>query len=95
MTVLKPRVVISALTSKGFRESEGDHRYLTLYVNGVKQSIWTKVSRGSRKSIGEGLIHQMARQTKLDKPQFLKLVQCPMKSDEYLEILRGKGYLDS
>ena len=91
MTSLKVRVVVSGLTGKGFRESEGDHRYLVLYVNDIKQSIWTKISRSSRKEIGETLIHQMARQTRLTKPQFLDLVHCPLEYEDYVSILRDKG----
>ena len=91
MTSLKPRIVVSGLTSKGFRVQEGDDRYLVLYVNDVQQSIWTKVSRSSRKEISEWHIHQMANQTGLTKPQFLKLVHCPMKFEEYITVLHEKG----
>lgn len=91
MSSLKPRVVIAGLTSKGFKESEGDHRYLILYVNGIKQGIFTKVSRSNKREISEDLIHLMAKQVRLTKSQFLDLARCPMSEEEYIRILREKG----
>jgi hypothetical protein len=87
MTSLKPRVVTEGLKKKGFRLSEGDHRYFILYVDGKKTSIWTKVSHGS-KEINDSLIHMMSAQLKLDKKQFHDLIDCPLSREAYLEELR-------
>jgi predicted RNA binding protein YcfA (HicA-like mRNA interferase family) len=91
MTVLKSREVTNGLLNKGFKAQEGDHRYLVLFVNGVQQRIWTKVSHSNRKDCEEWHIHQMAKQVKLDKTQFIGLVKCPIKYEQYLRILTDKG----
>ena len=74
MTRLKTRSIVSSLTRKGFVEVDGDHRRFIYYSDGKKTEIWTKVSHNSG-DLGEHLIHEMARQTRLSKPDFLALVE--------------------
>jgi predicted RNA binding protein YcfA (HicA-like mRNA interferase family) len=90
LTQLKTRQIVSSLTSKGFREAAGDHQRFIYYFEGRKTEIRTMVSRGSRE-IGDGLIHAMARQTKLSKEEFVELVSCTLGSIGYAEKLRAVG----
>lgn len=88
---LKPRQVDSALQSKGFRLVDGDHHRYVLYVGGRMTEIRTKVSHNSR-DLGEDLIHKMAHQTHLSKPDFLNLIECSLSGPEYLARLREAGF---
>lgn len=90
MTTVKPRIVSAALTNKGFREVDNDHHRFILYHGNQKTEIRTMVSHSSRE-LGEELIHRMARQLKLSKPDFLELVGCTLGGAEYLQKLRDAG----
>ncbi|MGL4514888.1 MAG: type II toxin-antitoxin system HicA family toxin [Lacipirellulaceae bacterium] len=84
--------VSAALMKKGFVPDEGDHTYYRLFVGGKNTGIRTKISHGE-KEIHDGLLAQMARQTKLVRRDFLKLVDCPLSEAEYLELLQENGHL--
>lgn len=88
----KTRDVAANLTKKGFDERQGDHRYFHLMVDGVKTRVRTMISHGE-KEIHDGLLGQMARDTKLAKRLFLDLVDCPMSAEQYVERLREQGDL--
>lgn len=90
MTTLKTRDIATSLSKKGFKTKEGDHTYLILYVQGKKTSIFTKISHGKRE-IDDSLIMRMAGQIKLDKIQFMKLVECVIDHDKYVRILEENG----
>ncbi|MHB1868150.1 MAG: hypothetical protein ACYCPP_04310 [Nitrososphaerales archaeon] len=92
MTIRKTRDISESLSKKGFEVSQGDHRFFVLHVGGKKTSIWTKVSHGG-KEVGDSLIHMMSAQLRLDKKQFLDLVDCPMTREAYLEELKKQGFL--
>jgi hypothetical protein len=78
------RDVESALGSKGFRKSEGDHHWFIYYTkDGRKTIAKTKTSHGSTRQIGDGLLSQMAKQCKLTKSQFLALVDCTLLQEGY------------
>jgi predicted RNA binding protein YcfA (HicA-like mRNA interferase family) len=91
MATLKAREVISSLRKKGFRQSEGDHTYFVLYVNDKKTSIRTKVSHGGAE-IDDYLLNMMSLQVKLEKKQFMDLINCPLSAQGYLKILETQGY---
>jgi hypothetical protein len=91
LSKLKHQKIKSGLRKKGFKESENDHTFLTLYYNGVKTEIWTKVSLGGGKEIGEPLIHRMAAQLKLNKKQFIELIDCIMSPEDYFALLEKTG----
>ena len=91
MATLKAREVISGLKKKGFLQSEGDHTYFILYVNEKKTSIRTKVRHG-RGEVDDYLLHMMALQAKLEKRQFMDLINCPLSATDYLKILEAQGY---
>jgi hypothetical protein len=91
MVTFKAREVLNGLERKGFQKSERDHTFLILFVNGKKTSIYTKVSHGSNE-IDDYLIHKMSLQVRLDKKQFIDLINCPFTYEEYLEELKIRGY---
>ncbi len=86
------RDVIAGLERKGFQRKENDHTFLHLWVDGKKTPVYTKVSHGERE-IGDKLLAMMARQTRLVRRDFLNLVDCPLKFDEYVAILRKDGHI--
>ena len=85
--------IASSLTSKGFRsDPTGNHHRYWLYLGETKQSVFTKISHGSGyKTIGDELLSKMARQLKLTKMQFLRLVDCTMSEQEYVDCLRANS----
>ena len=91
MTVLKVKDVIRGLKKKGFCQSQSDHTFLIFCVNGLKTPIRTKVSHGSNE-IDDYLINRMSIQVKLEKTQFIDLVNCPFSMENYLKELDTKGF---
>jgi predicted RNA binding protein YcfA (HicA-like mRNA interferase family) len=88
------REVAANLERKGFVPDEGDHTFFRLFVGGKNTGIRTKISHGV-KEIHDGLLSQMAKQTKLVKKEFLELVDCPMSEERYRELLCERGHLSS
>ena len=87
-----PKEVAANLKRKGFTPGEGDHTFYRLFVDGKNTGIRTKISHGE-KEIHDGLLAQMAKQTKLVKKEFLELIDCPLTLDQYLELLRERDHL--
>jgi hypothetical protein len=87
--------VESALLNKGFEKDEGDHHYFIYYTqDGKKTTAKTKTSHTKKmKDIPDNLLSVMARQCKLNKQQFLGLIDCPLKREMYEEILSKQGLL--
>ncbi|MQY62096.1 hypothetical protein GH146_02250 [archaeon] len=92
MTSIKKIKVIKSLKKKGFCVSEGDHKHLVFFNDGKKTMIRTKVSQGGRE-IDDWLINLMSLQTKLEKKQFIDLINCPMSSIDYLKEMQKKGFV--
>ena len=95
MTALNPRKTYQNLKKKGFTDSKHkskDHKYIELKHNG-KHILHTKISHGNE-DIREKLIHAMSFQCKLSKSELLDLAKCPMNKEEYIELLRQKGFID-
>ncbi|MFT0899509.1 hypothetical protein [Candidatus Methanoprimaticola sp. MG2] len=63
-------------------------------MDGIKTRIRTKISHGERE-IGDPLILKMARQLKLDKREFLELVDCNLSGNAYLQMMMDKGEVES
>ena len=53
----------------------------------------TKTSHGSGRDISDDLLAKMAKQCGLTKPQFLRLVECPLQRPDYETLLREVGRL--
>ena len=93
MSSLNPKTTLQFLLQKGFIESPGDHKFLEFWYNG-KFVLHTKISRGSSKDLGDGLISQMAHQCKLPKNQFMSFAKCDITQDQYEAILLKNGILN-
>ncbi|MDN5846879.1 MAG: hypothetical protein L0H53_11465 [Candidatus Nitrosocosmicus sp.] len=91
MTVLKTRDISTSLIKKGFKTRDGDHTYFILYIQDRKTSIYTKISHG-RREIDDSLIKRMAGQIRLEKNQFLKLIECAIDHEKYTQILKDNGF---
>ena len=87
--------VESALKGKGFEQTEGDHHFFVyMTVEGKKTSVRTKTSHTPKmKDIPDNLLSQMAKQCKLSKNDFFRLLDCPLSREEYEAILKEQGTL--
>ena len=85
--------IAAALTAKGFDKTDNDHTWFVYRtLDGRATRARTKLSHGSgSKDISDSLLSQMARQVKLSKPEFDRLLDCPLSRDEYEQVLAGKG----
>lgn len=79
----KQKDVERSLAAKGFQSREGDHNYFHYWSKaGKKTAVFTKTSHGARE-IDESLLGRMARQCKLTRADFDRLVDCPLSRDGY------------
>ncbi len=92
MTPRKTKDLKAALISKGFVQEERDHSYFFLHVEGRKSSIRTKISHGS-KEYGDNLLSLVARQLCLSKIELNDLLDCPLRHEDYVMILKAKRKL--
>lgn len=86
MKPIKTRVLKGALESKGFIQNQSHHTFYTLYVNNIKTSVRTKISHGDIE-YSEHLLKRMYKQLKLNKNEFLKLIECPLSKQAYISLL--------
>lgn len=87
------RKVEEALLKKGFEDKEGDHHFFIYHtLQGKKSSIRTKTSHTPKmKEISDGILAQMAKQCRLDKQDFMNLIDCPLSREQYEARLIEKG----
>lgn len=92
---LKRDDVEEALERKGFKKNQGDHRFFIFYSkDGKKTPVGTKTSHGSGyKVLGDPLVAKMARQCKLTKGEFTRLVECTLSHEQYEEKLNQGGQI--
>ena len=88
----KGREIDSALRKKGFR-CDRDGKHIWYYFTGIpKTGIKVMVSHGMMgKTVGAGLIGNMAGQLCLSKEQFLDLIDCTLDADGYRAIIEQQG----
>ena len=87
----KQREIEKSLTQKGFRAREGDHNYFLYWsIAGKKTAVFTKTSHGGRE-IDESLLGRMARQCRLSRADFDRLIDCPLSRDGYEAKLVASG----
>lgn len=93
---LDRRSIESALISKGFQKSQGDHTFLIYYdQQGKKAPVRTKLSHGtSHKTLGDSLVAVMAKQCRLSAKDFKELVACPLSRAAYEKKLVELGLVD-
>jgi len=85
--------VEKALTAKGFRKVDTHHRRFIYWTESGKMTgVQTKTSH-SHKVIDVQNIGKMARQCRLAKIEFLKLVDCPLSREAYETFLESEGAL--
>lgn len=84
-----------SLLAKGFRPRDGDHNYFHYYSRaGKKTAVFTKTSHGARE-IDDGLLACMARQCKLSRTDFDRLIDCPLDRDGYEAKLVAQGAVEA
>lgn len=92
MNTRNRRKIETGLKNKGFEvdDSGRDHKFFTYYdLTGKKTSVFTKTSRGRQyRELGDDLIGDMAKQCKVNKQEFMKLVDCDLKREEYDSIIQ-------
>ena len=89
---LKRDDVESGLKRKGFEQSDNDHCYFTLYVDGKKE-VSTHISQGDNFDIRADEIGFMAKQLGITNQDFRDLVNCPLSVAEY--IIKRKEHLNN
>jgi hypothetical protein len=89
------REVETALRRKGFQPTSGDHTYFYLHTqDGKRTPIFTKTSHGSKpKDLDDYLLGQMAKQCRLSRKDFLRLIDCPLDRNAYEDLLRTGNHL--
>lgn len=91
----KQSEVEKSLTTKGFRSKEGDHNYFHYYSKtGKKTIVFTKTSHGARE-ITDSLLALMAKQCKLSRADFDRLIECPLDRETYEGKLVEQGVMAS
>ena len=93
MAVLDAKKTYKNLLSKGFKVGKGDHKYLELFYKG-KFVLHTKISHGEQE-LEEFHIGMMKRQCRLEKAEFIDLVNCPLSEEGYIEILKTNGTISN
>ena len=82
---LKRREVEQALESKGFMRRERAHVFFLYHTReGLKTSVRTMTSHGnSGADIDRSLISKMARQCRIERPEFERLIDCSLSQEDY------------
>ncbi len=87
--------VEKSLALKGFKPANGDHNYFHYYsIAGKKTRVFTKTSHGSRE-ISDSLLGCMARQVKLTRGDFDRLIDCPLDRNTYEKKLIEQGLVEA
>ena len=86
------RSVETAMRKKGFVQDENTHhKFYYVTTKGCISSIFTQTSHGSKnKTLDDSLLGLMARQCKLTKKEFLKLVDCDLDQNGYEKMMISK-----
>ena len=89
--MLKGGEIDRAWEKLGMEIKDSRDRHARFYEGG-KLILWTKRSMGSGKLDGK-IPHMIRQQMKLNEEQFARLIQCPLKRPEYVQILKEKGLI--
>lgn len=84
--------VRDVLSRKGFRLDNASHKKYWLYVDGVKQSIFTFFSHGGGNTLNDSLIRQIAIQLHISKQQLDLLTNCTWSGVDYVDHLRRNNF---
>ena len=90
------RKVEQALESKGFMRRERAHVFFLYHTRGgLKTSVRTMTSHGnSGADIDNQLIATMARQCKISRKNFERLIDCSLSQEAYENLLIDKGIIE-
>lgn len=94
----KFREVRKSLKKKGFVENKkGHHIYLRHLHNGKRTGAYTKVSHSKPSDdVGDNIVKAMKLQLRLRTNRDVQeLVECPMTSEKYLDVLEQSGAIPS
>lgn len=83
---LKRREVEQALEGKGFVRREGKHAFFVYHTRKrkLKTSIWSMMSHGnSGADISKSLSAKMAKQCRINKAEFERLIDCSLSQEDY------------
>ena len=90
--VIEREKIRAALEKKGFKRKNTDHDYYSLFVNGKKQNVYTKLSRAPKyKDYGDELLAQVSRQLGLTKKELADFVDCFLEHGPYVELLKQRS----
>jgi predicted RNA binding protein YcfA (HicA-like mRNA interferase family) len=79
------------LKNKGFLLAESHHHYFIYHsIAGKKTTVKTKTSHGQRE-ISDDLIAKMAQQVKINRSEFLNLIECSLSRQAYENRLISMG----
>jgi hypothetical protein len=92
--MVRPKSKVEAgLQNKGFKKTEGDHHYFVYTtLDGKVTTIKTKTSHTPKmKDIPDNILSLMAKQCRLNKSNFLDLIDCPLRREDYETELKKNG----
>ena len=93
MPSIKKNDIENTLESKfGFVREDSDHRKFVLYRGG-KPVARTLTSQGRNVALDAGMVARMAKQIKITANQLKQSVECCFSFQDYLSVLKSKGYL--
>jgi hypothetical protein len=91
----KQSKVEKGLEAKGFRHDDGDHHFFHYFSTaGKKTRVFTKTSHGASE-IDDSLLGRMAKQCKLKRADFDRLIDCPLNRDAYEAMLIAQGIVEA
>lgn len=88
------RRLVRALAKKSFElDTERDHDFYFLKIDGYNTDVFTKVSRGKKyETIGKPLVGDIARQLRLSRDELGALVDCTLSKQKYVEKMIVEGH---
>jgi hypothetical protein len=88
--------VEQALLAKGFEREETDHSvFVYCTTRGLRTLVKTRTSHGrGGDDIPVPILSAMRKQLRIEDDEFRRLVECPLKRDEYERILLSRGHID-
>ena len=96
--VLKRQEVGQALEGKGFVRQEGRHVFFVYHTRErrLKTSVWTMMSHGnSGADISKSLSAKMARQCRINRAEFERLIDCSLSQEAYENLLVNKKVIEA
>ena len=93
----KRQEVGRSLEGKGFVRQEGRHVFFVYHTRKtkLKTSVWTMMSHGnSGADISKSLSAKMAKQCRINKAEFGRLIDCSLSQEGYENLLIDRGIIE-